>query len=326
MNAMGDGEMAMRRLVASVHTLFVVFVMSSIASSGICSEGEYETGDEWIYNFDMQLETMTLSGTVTYSFDGESSKSVAGFAYSTYEIGFGGSLAIGGTMQGYTVSGTAAIAGTDSVDKASLNTIVSDYNISMTVTVATFIPVTLVMWEHNVTTYSPPSGTGEEPDDPDEGESWTKTYTVHYETMAYDDGAITVDSSSVSVTKTYTYLGVRTITVAAGTFECEVIQEDDGDSITTDWYCDDVGTHVKSVYESSSSGSGTEVLTSFSYTPPSTGGDLSNAMILIASGIAVVVVVVITVAWILMRRRSPPKEVQTSPVIQEPGPPRPPAA
>jgi hypothetical protein len=86
--------------------------------------------------------------------------------------------------------------------------------------------------------------------------------------MVYDDGDITENSYSVPLTETYTYLGVKTITVPAGTFECEVIQTDDGDAIYTDWNCDDVGSWVKSAYESGSSESGTLVLTSFSHTPP----------------------------------------------------------
>jgi len=261
----------MRVMVALVcGAFFATFILISIASSGVCSEAAYKTGDEWVYDFDMQLGTITLSGKVTYSFDGESSRSVAGFAYSTYEIGYMGSLTVGGTAQGYTVSGTATLVGTDSLDQASLDTIVSDSNLSMTVTYATSTPVTAVFWEHNITTYSPPSGIGEEPENPAEGVSWTKTQTEHYESMAYDNGDITEVSSSVSVTTTYTYLGVRTITVPAGKFDCNVTQEDYGDGITTNWYCDDVGSFVKSSYQSGSSTSGTQVLTSYIYTPPDT--------------------------------------------------------
>jgi len=317
--------MAMRRQVVSAYALLATFIMSAVAFGGSSEGKEYESGDEWVYDIDMTIETMVLSGTVAYSFDGESSKSVAGYAYSTYEMKYDGSLTIAGTLEGYAVSGTASIDGVESLDQASLDTIVSDYNISMTIaTVVLGTPVSMEFWKHEVSTYSPPGGVGEEPENPDVGASWTKTYTVHSEIMSYEDGDITEDSSSESTIRTYTYLGVKTITVPAGTFECDVIQTDDGDSITTDWYSDKVGAYVKSVYESGSSGSGTQLLTSFSYTPPSSGGGLSNAMVLMASGIAVVVAVVVVVAWVLMRRRSPPKEQQAGPVPQEPGPPMPP--
>ena len=261
----------MKTMVALVcGALLVVFVFASIAATGASAEAAYKTGDEWVYDFDMQLGTLTLSGTLTYSFEGESSTSVAGFTYSTYEMGSQGSLAVGGTVQGYTASGTATMVGTDSLDQANLYTIISESNLSMTVTVATAIPMTMVYWEHNITTYSPPGGMGAEPANPAEGASWTMTQTEHYEDMTYDNGDITKVASSVSVTTTYTYLGVRTITVPAGKFDCNVTQEDDGDGITTNWYCDDVGSLVKSSYQSGSSTSGTQVLTSYTYTPPDT--------------------------------------------------------
>jgi flagellar basal body-associated protein FliL len=48
-------------------------------------------------------------------------------------------------------------------------------------------------------------------------------------------------------------------------------------------------------------------------------------MILMISGIVIAAVVVTIVAWVFIRKRTPPTGQQTSPVIQEPGPPRPPA-
>jgi len=265
------GERGTRALVAlACGAVLAVFVLNSIAPGGLCSEPFYETGDEWVYDFDMQILTFELSGTVTYSFEGESSKSVNGIVYNTYEIGYVGSLGIEGTVQQYTASGIATIVGTDSLDQASLDYVVSDSNLTLTVKVATYPPVAEFFWEHNVTAYSPPGGTGKEPENPYEGASWMKTSTEFYESMVNYNGDITEASSSISGTIIYTYLGLRTITVPAGTFECEVIQQVAGDSIQTDWYCDDVGMVVKSVSESGSSASSTQVLTSFSYTPPDT--------------------------------------------------------
>jgi hypothetical protein len=261
--------MAMRGRIVWACALLVTFILSAVSLGGSGAGDEYESGDEWVYDYDVTIDTMLLSGTLTYSFDGESTKSVAGYAYSTYEIGYHGSMTISGTFGGYPVTGTATMRGVDSLDQATLDEIRWDDNFSMTLTVVVYnTPETWVWWEHNVSTYSPPGGVGERPEDPDEGASWTETYTVHSDTMVYDDGDITENSYSVPLTETYTYLGVKTITVPAGTFECEVIQTDDGDAIYTDWYCDDVGSWVKSAYESGSSESGTLVLTSFSYTPP----------------------------------------------------------
>ena len=261
--------MAMRGEIVSAYALVVMFILSVVPFGGSGSGDEYESGDEWVYDYDMTIDTMLLSGTLTVSFDGESTRSVAGYAYSTYELVYYGSMIVSGTILGYPVTGTATWRGVDSLDQATLDEIRWDGNLSMTLTAVVYnTPVTWVWWEHNVSTYSPPGGVGEWPEDPDEGASWTETYTVHSDSMVYDDGDITENSYSVPLTETYTYLGVKTITVPAGTFECEVIQTDDGDSIYTDWSCDDVGNYVKSAYESGSSESGTMLLISFIYTPP----------------------------------------------------------
>jgi hypothetical protein len=323
---MRDGEKAMKTSGLTAGALLVALLMTAIASGGSCAEDEYESGDSWAYDLDMTIESLLLSGTTTSTYDGESSKSVAGYAYSTYEMRYHGSMTVTGSIEGYAVTGTATLNEVDSIDQESMNLVVSDYTMSMTMSVVILgTAYGMDYSEHNVSTYSPPGGVGDEPKDPDEGTSWTKTYNVHYETTVNDDGDITTESSSISLTGTYTYLGIRTITVPAGTFECEVIQTDYGDGISTDWYCDDVGTYVKSVYESGSTQSGTEHLTSFSYTPPSSGGALSNAMMFMIAGIVVVAVVVVVVAWILVRRKSPPDGQQIGPVTQGPGSPKPPA-
>src|SRR4030042_274216 len=115
---------------------------------------------------------MILAGTVTYSSEGEGSVSVAGYSYDTYEFELDGSLTISGTLEGYTISGTAFMEGTESVDQKSLDLISSDTNLSMSVTVYVLgTPMTLDIWEHGVSTYSPPGGVGEEPEDPEEDAS-----------------------------------------------------------------------------------------------------------------------------------------------------------
>jgi len=316
----------MRGIGVLAIVLLVTFLVTAVASSGSGAGDEFETGDSWSYDADLTIESMLLSGTYAVTYEGESTKSVAGYTYSTYEMKYHGTLTVTGSMGGYAVTGTATLNEIDSVDQESLNLVVSDYTMSMTLSAVILgTAYSYGYSEHNVSTYSPPGGVGDEPEDPDEGTSWTNTYTVHYETTVNDDGDITTESSSISVTETYTYLGVKTITVPAGTFKCEVIQTDYGAGISTDWYCDDVGAYVKSVYESGSTQSGTEQLTSFSYTPPASAGALSNAMMLTIAAVVVIVVVVIIAAWVLMKRKAPPKAQQTSPVTVESGPPRPPA-
>jgi len=253
--------------VFSVVVCWVLVIVFGASDAEAISD-EYEAGDNWIYDCTMNIDTMVLSGLVTESFEGLSTKSVGGYIYTTYEMKTHGVLAISGSFEGFVVSGSASITDIDSVDTESLNKVVSDVNLSMTISVTILgIPVTVEAWEHNVTTYSPPGGLGDEPDCPFEGQSWTKSYTVHYESTSCFDGDISSTSGSVSETVTYTYLGEKSMTVPAGTFFCDVIQQDHGEGISTDWYNSTVGMQVKSAYEEGSN-SGTMLLMSYSYTPP----------------------------------------------------------
>lgn len=317
--------MTMSAKVLMAGTLTVLFMLCAGASSVAGKSDAYQPGDEWTYDMDMTIDTVVLSGTVRYYFDGEDTRSVAGYQYVTYEIRCHGSMAITGTVEGYSVSGTASIDGVDSVDQRSLDVVVSESNLSMTMsTTVLFVPMSMEFWVHNVDTYSPPGGVGDEPQSKEEGVSWTKTYNTHTETMTSEDGDITTDSSSDSETETYTYMGLKSVTVPAGEFECDVIQTNDGDSITTDWYNDRVGTYVKSVYQSGSSESGTLLLKSYSYTPPSSG-TLSTAMTLIGLGVAAAAVVAVVAIWMVRNGKRKSQEMQASQVPLEPEPPIPPA-
>ena len=309
--------MAMTRTTIVAATLLA---LCAVASAGIAESDVYESGDEWVYDMSMTMESMILTGTITYSSEGKGSASVAGYSYDTYEIESDGLLTISGTLDGYTITGTASMIGTESVDQKSLYLIKDDANLSMSITFIVYpFPATIHLWRHGVSTYSPPGGVGETPEDPEEGESWTKTYTVHSEIMDYRDGEITTESSSISETRTYTYMGKQSVSVPAGTFECEVIQVDDGDSITTYWVTYNVGREVKSEYEAGFSQSGTALLKSYSYDPSPSGG-ISTTTALAISGVVIAVVVAVVVILLLIKRKS---RTQEPPLGTDP--PNPPA-
>jgi hypothetical protein len=315
----------MARTAVWVGCLLVLSILCTVATGGTGESDEYEAGDEWTYDLEMTMDTIMLSGSATYSFEGLSKKSVAGYSYDTYEMKGHGTMTISGEIEGFSVGGTATLNGIDSIDRENLDVVVSDSNLSMTIsTTVNGSPMSMQFWEHGVNTYSPPGGVGEEPANPKEGVSWTMSRTLHSETMTSEDGIITTDSASYSETITYTYMGEKSITVPAGTFKCDVIQEDDGDSITTSWYNAKVGAEVKSVYQSGSSESGTMVLKSFRYTPSSSGG-FPLSMALVSAGFAVAVVVVVVVIWILLKRRPKSQAPQVNPISPGPGPPPPPA-
>jgi hypothetical protein len=296
--------------------------MLVLASSGTQANDSdfYEIGDEWVYDMTMEMDPVTLTGTMTYSVDGIKTETVAGVVYDVYDIGADCTLSLTGEYLTTTIEGTAIYTGRISVDVEELDAIRSDLNISMLMTFEgglLIVPYESEWWAHTITTYSPPGGVGEEPDGFTEGVTWVMTYTVHTETMTYDDGDISSESESSTETRTCTCIGTETITVPAGTFDCEVVQVDDGDSIETNWYCEEVGNDVKSVYESGD-GDGSYVLRSYSFTPKDSDSD--NLMLYIAVGAVVVAIAVVTVIAMMLRKKPDAPQVVPSEPVSAQGP------
>jgi hypothetical protein len=322
-----EEKMASRRVATFGCTLIVLLTFCVAASDIGSAEGPFGLGDIWIYDFDMTVGTLSLSGTMTYSFIGESSKNISGIAYETYEMSESGSLEVTGTFYGTWAFGTATITGTDSMDRESLDLIVSDINLSMTLSVPTQNPpVTIDTWDHLISTYSPPGGIGQVPEDFKVGSSWTKNYTIESVETSFDSRfrAITNDSHSYSSTCVYTYLGTSSVIVPAGKFECEKVTEDDEYGVTTSWICEKVGMVVKSEYNSGFSDSITQLLVSYSYTP-SPQEDWSPAMVLASLGVPLVAVNVTVVIWMANRRQVPRQDLMVDQTPLGSRPPIPPS-
>lgn len=315
-----------RRLVAACLLTACVLALTSAGTEAEAPR-TYEIGDNWVYNIEMDMEDLDLEGTYVVTVDALSTTTVAGVAYDTYTIGFDGSLDLSGEIEGVTVEGSAEYSAMVFVDVETLDDVKQDLNLSMDVEMEFLgIPIELSMWEHTVTTYSPPGGIGEEPEDPEEGDSWTMTCTEHTDSTSYDGISITSDSGSATVTMSYLCVGKETVVTPAGTFECDVTQKDDGDSIQTTWYSDVVGNDVKIVIDSDSDTSVTYLLASYQYIPDEEDED-SSVLYIALGAVAAVVVVIVVVALVLMKRRKPitPQPMQPVPAppseIPPPGPP-----
>jgi hypothetical protein len=310
-------EMALRMEPISVYAIVVLLAACAVAPGGRSAGDLYELGDNWVYDIDMSVGTLLLSGTITYQFVGESSKSAGGLSYDTYEIYQYGSLNVSGTLYGSWASGTATISGTASFDQVSLDLVVSDQNLSISVSAPLLTPpLTISLWDHMVSTYSPPGGIGQEPDAAEVGMSWTKNYTIESVERSFDSRfrAITNDSYSYSSTSVYTYMGADPTVVPAGTFECDVVMERDEYGVTTNWMNERVGMVVKSEYHPGSSDSVTQLLVSYSYNPlPSE--DWSPTIVLATLGVPMVAVSVTVVIWMARRKQATGKELN---VIQAP--------
>ena len=303
-----------RVVLVACLALVGMLVLASIGTKANDS-GFYEIGDEWVYDLTMETYSVTLTGTITYSVDGVNTEAVAGLTYDVYDFGIDGNFLATGEYLGFPmVDGTSTYTGSYSVDVETLDTIRSDTNFSMS-----FMwgdgTILIETWEQTITTYSPPGGIGEEPDEMTEGDIWFIMHTTHSETVTYNMYYITTDSDSSTETKTYRYIGRDTITVPAGNFDCVVVQVDDGEGITTRWYCEAVGSDVKSVYESSNM-EDTYVLTSYTFTPKDSDSD--NLMLYIAVVAAVGAIAVVAVVALMILKKKPSAPQVTPPESESP--------
>ena len=307
----------MARVVTVTCLVFMGILVLASNNTKTNDSGFYEIGDEWVYDVTMDMGSVTLTGTTTFSVDEVKTETVAGLTYDVYSFGRDGSFLAEGEYLGMPmVEGTSTWTGSYSVDVDTLDTIRSDTNFSMSFKVGDG-SIFIEIWVHSITTYSPPGGIGVEPDEMTEGAIWFIMHTTHSEITTYESYYLTSDSYSSTETKIYRYIGRDTITVPAGNFDCEVIQVDDGESIETRWYSEAVGGDVKSVYESSDGG-GTYVLTSYSFTPK--GSDDSDMILYL--GVGAVVVAAIIASVLLLRRRKGGPAITAAPEERAQGQPQ----
>ncbi len=305
-------EMALRMEPISAYALVVLLAVCAAAPGGRSAGDYYELGDEWVYDVDMSVDTLLLSGTITYVFAGKSSRSAGGFSYATYEIDQSGSFNIEGMISDSWASGTATISGTGSYEQDSLDLIVLDQNLSMTVSAPLLNPpLTMTLWDHIISTYTPPGGVGQVPVYVDVGRSWTKNYTIESAEMSFDSRfqTITSDSYSYSSTSVYAYMGTSQVIVPAGRFKCDVVTERDEYGVAKYWMSEKVGMVVKSEYNPGSSDSMTQSLVSYHYraSPP---GDWSPATLAASLVLPLLAVDVTVVIWLARGRQVKRQELK----------------
>lgn len=320
--------MALRRKPMSAYALVVLLAVCATATEGRSAGDFYESGDEWVYDVEISVDTLHLSGTITYMFAGESSRTEGGFSYDTYEIDQFGSFNVEGTLFGSWASGTATISGRGSMDQGRLDLISIDQNLSISVSVPLLNPpLTMTLWDHVITTYTPPGGVGRDPEHVEVGKSWTKNYTIKSVEMSFDSrfSAITSNSYSYSSTSVYTYMGTSSIVVPAGKYVCDVVTERDEYGVTKSWMSEKVGMVVKSEYNPGSSDSMTQSLVSYSYRALPQE-DWSPAIVLASIGVPLAAVNVTVVIWRVRGKQDTPQRLKINKAPVGSRPPMPPGA
>ncbi len=298
----------------SIALSLVLILVSTYSATALVSEA-YSTGDEWTYHLTTTMDDMIMGGTLHRTYAGTTARIVNGSSCEVYELRSEIELTISGSYEGYGVMGSVTATEIVYQDKEYLDTLVDDYDESMTMTVVGLGSVQVRI--HNVSIYSPPGGIGEEPEQLDVGVTWTKTYTVRSEVTETYDGDLT--SSSYTVSETYTYLitAREEVTVPAGTFDCEVLQVTDPDGVTTYWLSEETGSEVKLVYEGDSGYWAMAVLRSYSY---ASADEFGFDVVLLTVGMiaAVAVIVLVVVVLLLRKKKGPPKAQSPPPALPPP--------
>ncbi len=280
--------------IAAAGVLLMVSLGNGVAADG----GSYEDGDTWVYDVEILYESFEFSGSMTHVVVGDEVTESAGLDYEVYNISVDGKLWITGEYEGVDIVGTYTYNGSAYLEMDDLDLVRSEERI---VTAMTFeyasVPTYFEYVEETTTTYSTPGGVGDEPEDPTDGDSWELAFTYKTESMYDDNGEISYDSD-ISVEQVgFTYLRKETITVPAGTYECDVIHAFNGETRETYWTCDEAGGDVKYMYESVSGENGTYLLRSTTFAPTSTLG-----IALIYVSIGAVAAAAAVVAFLLVRR------------------------
>lgn len=288
-----------------------MLLMMSLGNDAAAERGLYEDGDTWVYDVEIQYESLEFSGPMTYAVMNEEVTESAGLDYEVYNVSVDGKLWIVGEYEGVDMVGTYTYNGSVYREVHDLDLVRSEERI---VTAMTLEYASISMYfeyiEETTTTYSTPGGVGDEPEDPTEGDTWELVFTYETESMYDDNGDVTYDSDISVAQVGYTYMRKETITVPAGTYECDVILAFDGETRETYWTSDEAGSEVKYMYESASGENGTYLLRSTTFTPPSS---LGIALIYVSAGAVAAAAVV--VAFLLVRRRksamTPPDPAHT---------------
>jgi len=172
--------------------------------------------------------------------------------------------------------------------------------------------------ERNETVYTPPGGSGTEPTAMNAGDSWTETYTKVSNSSGYEDGGYYSEESTWTETLEFTYLGLETVSVPAGVFQCDKIEIVASDGVVeTYWYSVEVSSQVKIEDEYESGEIMTYELASYSLERNPSGGTVEMGsdlfMVAFCSFIVATVVAVVCASNIVKERRPPTRELEDIP-------------
>ncbi|HIJ17675.1 MAG TPA: hypothetical protein HA364_07875 [Thermoplasmata archaeon] len=281
-------------------------------------------GDYWLYEGEMDLGEITVSGSFRYEFEAKDSLVVGS---ETYDVDV---LKVTGSMAGET-DGSALIPGSVEMVfdgytyeiEGGIASVREDMYAWGNITVGTgsLALVTRVEMQ-DVTTYSPPLLSGFADGETGTGDEWNETTNVTRTVTHWTNGTMDITSSDEDV-ETYSFsvaAAEETVTTDAGTFSClKMTVTRDSRVSHVYWYSSDVSSWVKiSTYSPLDDSAPYMTLELAEYEHSA----CSDTMIILIIGLGILVAVVVVVVVLLMMRKR--GGILAGPPQQMPPPPPPP--
>ena len=320
----------MRRveLALLVGLLLLVVSLLPLADRGQAATA-VEEGDYWTYSSDVDVEGMSLSGSIKMKVTGTEGSGAA----EVYVIVLSGSGELSGSYSGYSVSGSVTYSGMLKRLVSNFSLVSSDLEITMSMTMQ---GETVDMTMGILQTYSPALD-----------DYIGDTIPAHGATIVSNSDVTTTTTiemdmlgQHISDSDTYTdYNATQTIQIAttnqtvsvpAGEFDCykyTLTTDTGGDTmVMTYYYSTKVGNYVKSTGSGDiSTGFGDSELKSYSYAGNGTGASsLFSGTNLLIIMIVIVVIVVVVLSVVLMIRKRGGAQMQMMPPPETGAPPPPP--
>ncbi|MCJ7606311.1 MAG: hypothetical protein MUO94_00500 [Thermoplasmata archaeon] len=230
--------------VAAVASAFVIaLVLLNQGASATLSRSE---GDFWEYSIATEFADVTVSGSIVYSYDGQSVISVGGTVHHVDVMRLSGNFSyvddevilvqVTGLISGYAYE----VTGDSGLVMETVTMIATQYSGAPPSQFETLMTL------HETSTYMPPEYAGLASDEIDTGDSWTITSSVSVVTN-WTEGAETLDTlEESSITFEYTVESVgEEVATPAGTFSVVEIAVTYPGGREVLWFSSDVGHYVQ---------------------------------------------------------------------------------
>jgi len=236
--------------VTFIPVIVLLAASSGSIASGAGADGQVHTGDWWQYEAEVLVSSLTLSGTVTVTYDGLTEIDLEGTTCTVHAYSWNGSMDVSGFKNGAIATGKSAYNAIEYISPLTGYTVATETNLTMDfrTCVGSSDEARHISWNHRYRSYLPIEGDLSAHMGDAEGSTWLREVVIHRITNGtYYQDHIVNNESMVSETMRMTIVSRQTEAVAAGDYACTVLRCIIGEDVETLWLSDDVKGPVKIV-------------------------------------------------------------------------------